>query len=103
MDEACKEYHRKRCTVIFDEDSNVVLKQGTGADDSTKVADHEDEESYHDGEIERRFGSLACEDLNAFLQIDKCNVEPEDIAREASNIFEGIAGVCDGEGPVHDH
>jgi hypothetical protein len=103
MYETCKEDYSKRCAIVFDENSDVVLEHGTSADDSTEVAYHENEKGYHDGEVERLFGSLACEDLDAFLNIDECNVESEDIAGEPRNVFESITGIGDGEDPVHDH
>ena len=87
MDESSEENNCKWCTVVFDEYSNIVLKKWTGADDTTEVADNENEEGYHDGEIERFFRSLPREDLDTFLKVDECYVEPKYIAREASNVF----------------
>lgn len=41
------------------------------------------------------------EDLNALLDIDACNVESKDVAREPSDIGQGVAGISDGQDPVH--
>lgn len=103
MYESCKEYNCEWCAVIFDKNSNVVLEQWTGADDSTHVPNYEDEEGDHDGEVERFLGSLTGQDLDAFLKVYEGYVEPEDVARESCDVFEGIAGIGDGENPVHNH
>lgn len=103
MYESCKEYYCKGCTVVFDENSYVVLEKGASAYDSTHVANDKDEESDHDGEVERFLGSLAGQNLDAFLKVDKSYVEPEDIARETSDVFEGITRVSDSKSPMHNH
>lgn len=101
MHKTCKEYHCKGCTVIFDEYSNVVLEEGTGANDATKVTNHEHEKSHDNGEVECLAGSLPGEDLNALLEVNEGNVEAEDVAGEASHVFQAVTRVGDGEDPVH--
>lgn len=45
---------------------------------------------------------LTGEDLNGFLQVDEGDVEAKDVAAEAGDVGEAVAGVSDGEDPVHD-
>lgn len=40
--------------------------------------------------------------MDAFLEIDEGYVEAEDVAGEAGYVFEEVAGVGEGEDPVHD-
>ena len=45
---------------------------------------------------------LTGENLNALLQVDEGHVEAKDIAAEAGDVGETVAGVGDGKDPVHD-
>lgn len=45
---------------------------------------------------------LTGENLDALLQVDEGHIEAEDIAAEAGDVGETVAGVGDGEDPVHD-
>lgn len=101
MHKTCKEDHCKRCTIIFDEDSNVVLEEGAGADETAKVTNYEHEKSNDDGEVEGLAGSLPGEDLDALLEVDEGDVEAEDVAGETGHIFQAVTRIGDGEDPVH--
>ncbi|KAJ8105878.1 hypothetical protein OPT61_g9914 [Boeremia exigua] len=75
--EAGEEDDGEGCAVVFDELADVAREQ-------------------------RRLTDDAAEDLDALLQIDEGHVEAEDVAGEARDIAEGVAGVGDGEHPVED-
>ena len=45
---------------------------------------------------------LTGEDLDTFLKVDKGDVKAEDVAAEAGDVGESIAGVGDSKDPVHD-
>lgn len=44
---------------------------------------------------------MSGENLNALLDIDTSNVEPEDVARESSDVCQGVTGIGDSQDPMH--
>lgn len=104
VDEAREKHDRQRRAVILDELTDVSLEQAAVSENTAEIAAHEDEQSDHDAQIRRCLAGhtpLPGQDLDAFLQVDKGNVESEYIARKPSDIGEAIAGICDGKDPVH--
>jgi hypothetical protein len=101
MHKSCKEDHCKRGPIILNEKSNIVLEERTGSNDTANVADCKHKESNDDGEVESLARSLAAEDLNPLLEINEGYIEAEDVAGEASHVFEAIACVCYSKDPVH--
>lgn len=100
MDESGKEDYGQGSSIILDEDSNVVLKERTVANQPTEVPDHENEESDDNRKIET-FLPLSGKNLDAFLQVNERHVESENVAGEARDIFQGIGGVGEGQDAMH--
>jgi len=103
MHEPSKEDDRKRSSIILDEHPNVMLEQWTLADDAAEISDDEYKQCDHDRQIECLAGSLTRKDLDAFLEIDKGDVEAKDVTREARYVFEGVARVGDCKDEMHNH
>ena len=102
--EASEEDDCQRRAVIFYEFSHVAVEESGFPDDAAEPGDAEDEEGDHDLQIGGGGTGetpLARKYLNAFLEVDEGDVEAEGIAAEAGDVGEGIAGVGDGEDPVH--
>ncbi len=88
-------------SIVLDKNPDVVLKEWAFANDAAEVTDHQNQESDHNGEVECIAGSLASENLDPFLQIDKRHVKPKDIEGKSSDVFQSIARIRDGENPMH--
>lgn len=101
MNEASEENYCQRCAVVLDEHSNIMLEQFARADNPAHVPNYKYQDWDHDGEVEVWTGALSSQNLDAFLQVYECNIETEDVAGKAGNIFNGITSVSDGEEPVH--
>lgn len=101
MYESCEKYNSEGSAVVFDEDSNDVLEEGAVSNNPAEVADNKNEESNWDGKVKCGIGTLPGENLDTFLEVDEGNIEAKDVAWKTSHIFEGVAGVGDGENPVH--
>ena len=82
MNEAGKENDCQGRAIIFQKFSDISLEEATIAKFTTNPATHKDKESDHDAQIGGRLSNgspLPGQDLDTFLEIDKGNVEPEDI------------------------
>ena len=104
MHESGEEYDRQRRAVIFDELPHMALEESTSTNNTTCIADHQDQEGYHNCKISRCIPGrtpLAGQHLDAFLQIDKGHVEAENVTGESSDVGQGVAGIGDGKDPVH--
>ena len=80
------------------------MKEHAGTYDTARVARHEYQQRDHDREVGGGVAGLAPltgQDLDAFLEVDEGDVEAEDVAAEACDVGESVAGVGDGEYPVH--
>lgn len=99
VNEACKENDGERGTVVFDELSNVSLKKIAFAYDATAIAEAKDQQRQHNCDKCRGFARevpLAGEHLDAFLEVDECNVEAKGVTREPCHVGQAIAGIGDG-------
>ena len=90
----------KGCTIVLEKDAYGVSKQTTRAKLTTDIGHHEDQKGGDNGEIERSFVAKTGENLDTFLEIDEGDIETEDVAREAGDPAEHVAGVCDGQDPM---
>lgn len=105
MDEAGEKDDCQRSTVILDEFSNRTFKQRAFANFTAEVGEHKDQKGNHDRKVRRSFpcySPLPCQNLDAFLEIDKGNIKPEDIAGESCHISQCIARIRNGKDPVQD-
>jgi len=101
--ETGKEDQSQRRPVIFEKDADVVMKQTAGAELATDIGRHKDKKGNDYRKVERLLVTEASQYLDALLEIYKGNVKAKDVAGEASYVTEPVAGVGDGENPVHDH
>lgn len=102
MHKAREKDERERSTIVLEENTDPVTEEAAGAELATNVGDDEDEEGDHDGEIEVGSMTEALEDLYALLEVDAGDIEAENVAGEAGDPAQPVAGVCDGEDPVED-
>lgn len=102
VDEAGEENECQRRAVVLEEDAHRVLEQAALAKLATDVGNGEDQQGHDDGEIEGLSVAEHLEDLDALLQVDKGDVEAEDVAGEAGHVAQPVARVGDGEDPVED-
>lgn len=102
--EPSEEDDRQRRAVVFDKLSYVPLKEVTSTNDTAGKGGHQDQKGHHDCEIGRGIPGntpLTGQHLNALLQVDEGNVKAKNITGESSDVSQGIAGVGNGEDPVH--
>jgi len=102
--EAGEEDDRQRCAVIFNHLPYLPSKEIASTNDTAGKGSHQDQKGHHDCEIGRRIPGntpLAGQHLDALLQVDEGDVNAKNVTGESSDVSQGIAGVGDGEDPVH--
>ena len=102
MDEAGEENEGKRSAIVLEEHAKSVREETAPAELAAEVGDHEDEQSSYDGEVEGLAAAETLENLDSLLKIDKGDVEAEDVAGEAGDIFEKVTRVGYCKYPVED-
>lgn len=103
MHETGEKDDSQRHSIVLKDQPYVVLEQRARANHSTEIPKSKYQQGHHDGEVESFSGALVGQDLDAFLQINKRNVETENVAGEPRNVFQPVASIGNREDPMHHH
>jgi hypothetical protein len=104
VDEASEEDDGQRSAIVLEEFSNESPEQIAVPQFTTNPCSHENKKRNHDAQIGRGFSyraPLSGENLNALLEIDASNIEPEDVTRKPRNVLKTVAGISYGQNPMH--
>lgn len=89
MNETREEDNGQRSAIVLEEFPNNPLEETAVSKLAADPPAHQDEKCNHDAQVGRcfsYFAPLPGQDLDALLEIDKSNVEPENVAGKASDI-----------------
>lgn len=90
VDKTGEKHDDQRSAIILDKLPHVSLEEATVTEFVADPSAHKHEKRHHDA---KECGSLASktplsgQDLDAFLEIDKCDVESKNIAWETCHVF----------------